>query len=492
MLSMSKAERTEVIDRAREQYVAAASQVQAVMNQMRTVPRDSERAQEIEREYVSCLQDLGTTVSTVLDAREIDEIGEDGEIDDETHLAVIRKTRSKYPEATLIYTKLYRAVNAGDAEEEARYRRELRNLAPGTYPTGRTAFKTLHTAMDKANEAIRDSSAGKRREILREELGTFGSFGTVTPDAEYTRLTKADRASYTEALSMYPDALVTRAWENSPPVEVKKTTARAHYAQVVSFGPVRNAMVYHHPLGGGELSPENVVSAAERIRSTGSPTFSRSVTTSPENIGRLQTMGMSKFRHVETMFMEDTPDNRRALDAYVEAYNSAPGKTSDIQVSEVEIPGKGTRISLTNTGGPQAVQSRTAVASAYNILTTDGSVSTTIHELAHRMEYTDDRIGRACKRFLADRTEGLQARRYARGEMVIEDSFVDQYVGKLYAQDKNATEVFSVGMEAIATGNRGGLSGRRDPADPSKEYVADHGHRNLVIGLLAGLAGGDK
>lgn len=493
MLEMTPAERGEVISRARKQYAAAEKRASKAMSAMRDVPRDSEQAAQVEREYVASLQELGTTVGTVIDAREIDEIGDvSSDFSDEDLLEAIRATRSRYPEAVLAYTKLYQAVEAGDTDGEAEYRKVLRDLPPGKRPTGTSAFKTLHNSMEKSDEVLRDKSASLRRKIIRDELGNFGPFGGVSPAAKFTRLSKADRAAYDESMAMYPDELVERAWEVSPPVEVKKTTARARYSRAIAFGPLRDAQIFHHPTGHGDLTPETLAVAADRIRVTGSPVHGRSLTTNSKNIGWLQNLNTSRFQNVDSMFMKDTPENRAALEDFAQANNDAPGKTRDMAVTEMELPGRGKCLVLTNAGGPFHADSRTPVSSVSSEITTDGTVSTSVHELAHRMENNDDRIGRACRRFIADRTEGLSARRYGRSERVVEDSFVSPYVGKRYDAEKNATEVLAVGMEAISTGKYGGLTGRKDPTEPGVEYVADPEHRSLVLGLLAGLAGPGK
>lgn len=62
-------------------------------------------------------------------------------------------------------------------------------------------------------------------------------------------------------------------------------------------------------------------------------------------------------------------------------------------------------------------------------------------------------------------------------EWVRADGFVDPYVGKEYGYESHA-EVFTMGVEGIFAGKRGGLIGEQG-------FKADLEHRDLVLGMLA-------
>ena len=114
------------------------------------------------------------------------------------------------------------------------------------------------------------------------------------------------------------------------------------------------------------------------------------------------------------------------------------------------------------------------------------------HEMGHRMEDRNPEISVATNVFLARRTAGLAPQRYARNELVVEDSFAHAYIGKNYPG--HHTELFSCGIEAIAHGQFGGLQGRA-PVElaalagyrPARAVTprADPEHLALVLGLLA-------
>lgn len=114
-----------------------------------------------------------------------------------------------------------------------------------------------------------------------------------------------------------------------------------------------------------------------------------------------------------------------------------------------------------------------------------GSESTMYHELGHRMETYVPQISVATNQFLERRTtlpNGVREpeRTYARGERVRADGFTESYIGKSYPGV--STEVFSTGLEALFTGEHGGLTGA---TNRGKDYSADVEHRNLVLGLYA-------
>lgn len=120
-------------------------------------------------------------------------------------------------------------------------------------------------------------------------------------------------------------------------------------------------------------------------------------------------------------------------------------------------------------------------------IVTDGTATTACHELTHRMEHDNAKIGVAAQVFRNRRTqradgtleEELPYGGDNSGERVRPDGFVDEYIGKTsYGSDTNHTEVVSVGAEAVFFGRFGGLVGDGYRTD-------DREHRDLILGLWA-------
>jgi hypothetical protein len=107
------------------------------------------------------------------------------------------------------------------------------------------------------------------------------------------------------------------------------------------------------------------------------------------------------------------------------------------------------------------------------------------HELTHRMENANDRLGRLEQAFLNRRCvdeNGNSNRPHAykgiyRKERIRDGGFVDEYTGKIYP-GLTYREVLSTGAEAIFNGHHGGLTGRGGGQ-------ADQDHRAFVLGCLA-------
>ncbi|KJR10567.1 hypothetical protein UG54_00845 [Gordonia sihwensis] len=121
-----------------------------------------------------------------------------------------------------------------------------------------------------------------------------------------------------------------------------------------------------------------------------------------------------------------------------------------------------------------------------NLIKGDATDATMYHEFGHRLEYQIPQISVATNEFLRRRTtreDGSREpeRSYARSEKIRKGGFVHGYVGKSYPPP--ATEVFSVGMESIFSGNFGGLTGAR--SNNFDNSPADLEHRNLMLGLFA-------
>lgn len=127
----------------------------------------------------------------------------------------------------------------------------------------------------------------------------------------------------------------------------------------------------------------------------------------------------------------------------------------------------------------------------------DGTVGldVALHEFSRRQGLTVDGVYKLETQFLDRRTAdaetrtGLQfqeqifktsGRSKMSKEVCRPDNFVDRYMGKIYKHD--ATEIISMGMEAVFARTQDGLSGVGGKrADPEM--------RNFVLGMLAGLPG---
>ena len=167
-------------------------------------------------------------------------------------------------------------------------------------------------------------------------------------------------------------------------------------------------------------------------------------------------------------------------------------------VAEVSHPETG-EPSLVLRSERKSTSTQTRVAAE---LTTDGSLSTTVHELAHAM----DRLPRAAvvtNHFLRRRTTDLEPVLYieateaekrrgdAEDEYAVPDGFAHWYMGKDYS-GRSSTEILSMGMEALfAPGDS--VSGLGEPVrlgegavPKEREREPDQEHREIVLGILTG------
>lgn len=116
-----------------------------------------------------------------------------------------------------------------------------------------------------------------------------------------------------------------------------------------------------------------------------------------------------------------------------------------------------------------------------------------VHELSHKFESIEPRIGKVSRNFLERRAVPLPTRKYnfnAAGKVI--DHFAAAYVGEHYGSKIN-TEIFSMGMETTFLGTNGSLIGLALPRVEIERdsrvsiFRADIEHRNLTIGILAGI-----
>lgn len=113
-----------------------------------------------------------------------------------------------------------------------------------------------------------------------------------------------------------------------------------------------------------------------------------------------------------------------------------------------------------------------------------------VHELSHKFEFIEPRIGKASRSFLERRALPNQGYDFDKAGAV-RDHFATAYIGHHYGS-KVHTEIFSMGMETTFLGTNGSLIGLALPLSERDSSVssfrADIEHRNLTIGILAGIS----
>lgn len=323
----------------------------------------------------------------------------------------------------------------------------------------RNAWNAFCDSADrKEAEAIR-ARAGVRTSVLKEVLSEISGNshgGVAVADAGGTfakGFTKKDQETFNAAIGVFPDGMLAGGIEKGNPLTVKKTKARAHYVgstrdkkQVTHnlYVPVRDLLE-------GERHGYGVFEYGLR---TADPSDAASGWTAQE------------YR------VDDTPDNRTRVQKLIDAQDDR------LRASLVIVESNG-KLLLRNKRRDRKYTEQGAEKVSH--LTTDGSVGTTVHEMAHRIEENNPEIAVVCRRFLHRRAgENATLRRipgHRRDEVGFEDHFVDPYMGKLYRNSVH-TEVFSTGVEALAAGHFGGLTG-------TSELSADPEHAALILGILS-------
>lgn len=351
-------------------------------------------------------------------------------------------------------------------------------IAAGAFASD-ASFEERQAAVEAARKVHRTAW----RQAMVEEM-PHRRFGNVAADASFgTGMTKARQAEFAELVACYPDGMVSDSNNAGLVMTVRMSKRRAHFAAAMKVNVKESVPVY--------TDAYDILSAIQH------KTPSESV---EDAVGRsLAWAGSSWAKDGEPEWsngVSATPENREALEKAVHAWSSSPslrkrfGSRPEIVESE-----NGARLFL-RSGKKKSITTK-SVARAE--LTTNGSDSTTVHELAHRMESNNRQIGAACRAFHARRTQGLSPTLYAKTgkkvEMATEDSFVDHYVGKDYPTSANHTEVFSMGMESVAAGVFGGLTGHRRTVTlhgvQQWEGKVDAEHEHLILGLLS-TASADK
>lgn len=115
-----------------------------------------------------------------------------------------------------------------------------------------------------------------------------------------------------------------------------------------------------------------------------------------------------------------------------------------------------------------------------------------VHELAHRFDHSVKGVARLASKYRLMRTNTVPVRgrpgefrqqplksitRHSR-EKYREGGFVHRYMGRVYVDAPEVTEVLSMGMEALFCGTFGGLLGVGG-------WIADLESRDMVLGILA-------
>lgn len=320
------------------------------------------------------------------------------------------------------------------------------------------------------------------------------------------KATKDVTAQFEQATTLFPDSMKKFANSNGLELAIRKVPATQR-----AF--VRNASVVHT-----NEKQDKYYSYREGF---GITNYGEKASSNVFQVPQLLSDGNGNFRGEEAKqeykkMMDDnyptaTPENMTKLKEFAETYNTKGNpidgsrllaenhrrKKGDAQYIKVQPE------TFTDQLGQERI--RLVCKKGYTEktrhvvteLTTDGDMSTTVHETSHYME-NSPQVSIACKTFLFRRTEGLSKELYTGTEMCTPDSFTDRYIGKNY-EGRNNTEVFSMGMESVFTSARHTLTPKQgvqyNPSDdemsivftkPDDRRPFDTEHRNLIIGIIAG------
>lgn len=331
---------------------------------------------------------------------------------------------------------------------------------------------------------------GTRRELftaqvtaaLAQERDLGGDPFVVTKSLQ--ALSKSDREMFSEVVGNFPSGLIEFADSRGIPLHVKRSKKRAHYG-----GMVRQKR---------KEVRAGVLDAREALKQNNWWWCNMDYARLEDN--ELEDRHVP-YRHT----VESTPENRAALETAIEDWKDRQGNkripTGKVPViTEVEYAGERIPEKRLALHIPEAHVRMSDSSSTANGELTFSGPSSLAHEFGHHIEYNNPEVGMACNEFLKRRTEGMEkvvyqpakrvGRRVIPAEVVTPDGFVDSYIGKHYV-DKYHTEVFSMGVEALFTGECGGLLGievdtsRLATEGVTKRHRADPEHFALVMGLLA-------
>ncbi|MCZ4589663.1 hypothetical protein O4328_39525 [Rhodococcus opacus] len=384
------------------------------------------------RRYEAAVRSAGSLVATEVDAEIATRL-------DPTELERIDAARSHVRELLAQQIAEKRAVE----QEIHDMTRQLRWLGPEerverlTLIQAKTADFNARTDSIRAatvevdNLELRRGAAEGR--IAAEVLGRYRDYGTVVPEVHPMSTSRA-QALTAEAANAFPSAWM-RDSSASTRLLVKESKARAYYQH--------KSMV--------RISDNTDYDYSDDPDSEQTWTTRKAMPPAPEKAP------------VERMRELDWPDGTNP---------------KWVAVRDPETRRWAWKLRMTNNGLAVMSELRVPTAAAGP----DESRRIAIHEMSHRMEAINPRIGPACISFRDRRTSNPDGtlhpkQRYAKTEVVRPDEFVDVYVGKDYKSTVHS-EVMSMGMESVFGGSHGGLQGHHG-------YRADPEHRNLILGLCA-------
>lgn len=333
---------------------------------------------------------------------------------------------------------------------------------------------------------------------VREELERVQDFGGEKWDdiSVYGKDVDIVRDSVSSGLSDFPDGMVAAVKERYPDLHVRYTSARAHFSsrtrvpQRVSRhtwvqlpGDKWDALVW-------ELAKTH---ARHETKWMNTGYLNRNATASRPTAD-VSVFDEDDFEHVQEWCDAHNDGRTEMAFPVVRRSNRSRKYKMDAVKQERE---KLKAVKFTDDDGIvrvgiRAVRGRSETESVWRpLITTNGTQTTTVHEIAHAVE-SHPRIHRACKRFLYDRTAGIEETLYhssvKRGIRVNEytkaDGFYSTYVGKDY-EGTNNTEVFSMGMEGCMTHGALVTGTKNRDSDGNRTLVHDTAHRDLILGLLA-------
>lgn len=468
----------------------------------------------LEREHVGALQDAGRAMATVVDARTIDRLAEEGlsPTPDQDYERIAKEVGGAKFLKEMDRRKELLVLRSGPdfgtlpVEEREAIKKELRDLDSGASGTRFTTARLAWLDADARREEIRS-------EIMRDELARSVPCGGVPltaamysddRDPGYAATTYGWNSgapegftdSVAESWQTYPDALLRGAQDRMGDVEVHYSSAgrvRFH-PHDLRRGHVTDAVVMHYPPSVMD-GIEGLARDAEQVGRTGTVT---SVLDLPVSLSGMGTLFADKAGYpvdVGAVALDDTPEVRRSLEDYIAVVNSsggvagADGENRDLEV--VEVPRSSSMSTAKGlvlaTSDPGPSEDPETLRGTGPMMTTSGKTGPTLHELGHYVEAGNPQIYAACRRFRDDRCDGFERTEEIPGVgKVCSADLVDPYVSVVYPEGRT-TEVFTTGVEALFTDRYGGLTGNQgahDIAFSSPAPRPDEGHRELVMGLL--------
>lgn len=385
---------------------------------------------ESARRYEAAVRDAGALIASQVDAEIAGRL-------DPTELDRIDAARAHVKELLAQQITAKRAVEQKIHDLTT----EMRRLPPVDRVERLAQIKEMTDEFNARTAAIRAASTevdnlelrrgAEEGRIAAEVLSRYRDYGTVVPDVHPMTTARA-QAVTADAATAFPSAWMKDSSENTR-LLVKESKSRAYY-QHISMVRISDTTDYPY-----SDDPASEPTWATRKAMPPAPDKSP--------VDRMRELDWPDGTSPKWVAVCD-PETRRW------AWKLRMTNNAVAVMSELRVP--------TSTAGP------------------DETRRVAIHEMSHRMEAINPRIGPACLSFRDRRTSNPDGtlhplRKYAKNEVVRPDEFVDAYVGKDYKSDVHS-EVMSMGMESVFGGSHGGLQGHHG-------YRADPEHRNLILGL---------